>query len=229
MRRSVPQAQPRVTLGWTTSESGAAPTGYRVLRDDAPVAEVGADATTFIDEAVVPGETYRYQVAAVTDQGRVAPDRGGGGDDADASRRGSASRRHLPRQAARTLGTIDRFRVRHREPAAGQARPGSLVVRIELRRRRDRPCRSTWSGLEGEIVPSGSRWTGRVQGLPARCRGSDDAKAPIEVDFEAVDVGLMGSTWSVIGFRGTASVSFRCPGFPRASATVEVSGSHEPV
>lgn len=220
--------EPRVTLGWTPSESGAAPTGYRVLRDDAPVAEVSADATTFIDEAVVPGETYRYQVAAVTDRGESLPT-----EAAEATI-------PMPPDEAAHLDGIYRVRLRVRSArsigsAFGIANP------LPGKRGRDRwsfesscgddeiPCRSTWSGLEGEIVPSGSRWTGRVQGLPARCRGSDDAKAPIDVDFEAIDVGLMGSTWSVIGFRGTASVSFRCPGFPRASATVEVSGSHEPV
>jgi hypothetical protein len=220
--------QPRVTLGWTRSESGAAPTGYRVLRDDAPVAELGADTTTFIDDAVTMGETYRYQVAAVSDQGESLPT-----EVVEATV-------PMPPDEVAHLDGIYRVRLRVRSARSIGSAFG-ISNPLPGKRGRDRwsfgstcgddvgACPSTWSGLEGEIAPTTARWTGTVQGLPARCRGSDDARAPIEVDLEAVDVGLSGSAWVVVGFRGTASVSFRCPGFPPASASVEVSGSREPV
>jgi hypothetical protein len=38
-------------------------------------------------------------------------------------------------------------------------------------------------------------------------------------------VGVIDGSWAVTGFRGSATVSFRCPGFPAASARVDVVGS----
>ena len=73
-------------------------------------------------------------------------------------------------------------------------------------------------------MPDGSRWRGTVDGLPARCGREGRAPAPIELDLRAIDLGVVEGGWVVTSFRGTAAVSFRCPGFPPASARVEVTG-----
>ena len=39
------------------------------------------------------------------------------------------------------------------------------------------------------------------------------------------DVDVIDTDWTVTGFEGLVKVSFRCPGFPRATATLDVSGS----
>ena len=50
-------------LSWTAADSGA--TGYRVYRDDVLVSTFGASVTSWNDDSLIPGTTYRYQVEAV--------------------------------------------------------------------------------------------------------------------------------------------------------------------
>ena len=216
---------PRVVVKWPPPVSGADPTDYRVVRDGSLIAEVDAARRTYVDETVMMGEVYGYQVVAASGEG-----------DSPSTASVEATVPMPPPEAAHLDG-VYRVKLTVRSArsigsAFGIANP------LPGKRGRDRwsfettcstdtgACPSTWSGLEGEIVPRGSRWKGTVQGLPARCTGQERAPAPIDVVLEAVDVDLEGSAWTVTGFRGTASVSFRCKGFPPASAKVEVSGSH---
>lgn len=215
---------PRVALGWPQPTSGADPTGYRVLRDGSPIAELDAGARSFVDDTVTMDSTYAYQVVAASEDGDSPPTASAEATvptpPEDAAHLQGVYRVKLTVRSARSIGSafgID-------DPLPGKR--GSDRWSFEATCGPDvGACPSTWTGLEGEIVPRGSLFKGTVEGLPARCKGSERAPAPIEVALEAVDVGLDGAAWTVTGFRGAATVAFRCKGFPRASATVEVSGS----
>ena len=214
---------PSVTLEWPTPITGADPIGYLVLRDGSQIGEVGPSARTFTDLGVTMGSTHAYQVVAMSGDGNSVPT-----VSVDATV-------PLPPTGAAHLHGVYRVRLKVRS-----ARSIGSAFGIENpapgKRGRDRwsfestctddagVCPSTWSGLEGEIVPRGSRWKGTVDGLPARCDGRERAPAPIDVELKTQDTALEGTAWTVTRFLGKAMVSFRCKGFPRASATVSVSG-----
>lgn len=218
---------PTVTVSWTPPESGADPTGYRVIRDDSPLqAAIDASELAFVDETVTIGETYDYQVIALSSEG-----------DSQASAPLEATVPTPPDEAARLAGI---YRV---ELTVESARSIGAAFGIENpipgKRGTDRwafssicaddevACPSTWSGLErgGEIVPSGTSWKGTIDGRPAQCGSDERVPAPIDIDLRAVGAGVFDSAWVVSAFRGTVTVSFSCPGFPPASATVAVNGS----
>lgn len=216
--------EPSITIVWTPPESGASATGYRLLRDGAPLeADLGGTELTFVDDDVVIGERYGYQVVAVSEEGEspptalveavvpTPPD--------DAAHLGGVYRVDLKVRSARAIGAA--FGIENPLPGKRSTDRWSFEPTCGSD---EGACPSTWSGLEGDIVPRGSRWKGRVEGLPAKCGRDGRAPAPIDVDLQAVDVGVIDGAWVVTGFRGTATVSFRCPGFPAASATVEVTG-----
>lgn len=54
-------------INWTPADSTA--TGFRVYRDDAVVATVDGNATSWTDDSLVPTTTYRYQVEAINATG----------------------------------------------------------------------------------------------------------------------------------------------------------------
>jgi hypothetical protein len=215
---------PSVTVRWTPPESGASPTGYRVLRDGAPLGEdLDPYSRSVVDEVVTIGESHSYQVIALSEEGDSPPT-----DpieatvplppDTTAHLHGVYGVR-LTVRSARSIGAA--FGIEDPQPGnRGRDRWSFESTCSET----EGACPSTWSGLEGTIMAQGSRWRGTVDGLPARCGPSRRAPAPIDVDLEAADVGVVGSAWVVTRFRGTARVSFRCPGFPPASATVSVIG-----
>ncbi|MDH4113326.1 MAG: fibronectin type III domain-containing protein [Actinomycetota bacterium] len=217
--------KPSVTIEWTPPERGATATGYRLLRDGAPL-EVELDGTQrmFVDEDVTIGEQYAYQLVALSDEGDSAP-----------------TAEHVatvptPPDEVAHLDGVYRVRLTVRSASSIGAAFG-IENPLPGKRGTDRwsftsncdddvgACTSTWTGLEGDIESDASRWTGSVAGLPARCGRDGRAPAPIDLDLMAIDVGVVDGGWKVTGFRGTAGVSFRCPGFPRASATVSVTGS----
>lgn len=214
---------PLVALEWRPPESGAAVERYRLLRDGAPLETLDGSELTFVDRDVTFGQRYAYQVVAVSGEGESVPTA-----EAEAvvptppdeiARLAGIYRVGLTVRSARSIGAAfgienpipgkrgtDRWSF---ESTCGDGQTG---------------CPSTWSGLEGEIEPQDGRWVGTVEGLPARCGREGSAPAPIDVELDAIDVGVVDDAWVVTGFRGTATVSFRCPGFPAASATVEVTG-----
>lgn len=215
--------EPKVTLEWPRPITGSEPTGYLVLRDASPIQEVGPSERTYIDLGVAIGSTHEYQVVATSEDG-----------DSAATVSVEATVPMPPPEAAHLHGVYRvRLKVR-RARSIGSA--FGIENPVPGKRGRDRwsfestcgadvgVCSSTWSGLEGEVVPRGSRWRGTVDGLPAECDGRERAPAPIDVQLTTRDVDLEGSTWAVTRFRGRASVSFHCKGFPRASATVTVTG-----
>lgn len=214
---------PIVALDWRPPESGAGVERYRLLRDGAPLETLNGSELSFVDRDVTFGQRYAYQVVAVSGEGESLPTA-----EVDAvvptppdeiARLAGIYRVGLTVRSARSIGAafgienpipgrrgIDRWSF---ESTCGDDQGG---------------CPSTWSGLEGEIEPQDGRWVGTVEGLPARCGREGSAPAPIDVELDAIDVGAVDDAWVVTGFRGTATVSFRCPGFPAASATVEVTG-----
>lgn len=54
-------------INWTPADNTA--TGYRIYRDDALVTTVGAGATSWTDDSLIPTTTYRYQVEATNADG----------------------------------------------------------------------------------------------------------------------------------------------------------------
>jgi hypothetical protein len=217
--------EPVVTLTWAPPESGAEASGYRLFRDGTPLEpEVGTTELSYVDDDVTIGETYAYEVVALSGEGDSArtaavlatvPT-----PSADAAHLHGIYRVELTVRSARSIGAA--FGIDDPLPGARGTDRWSFESTCGAE---EGTCPSMWSGLEGTIEPDGSRWQGTVEGLPARCGDQGRAPAPIEVDLEAVDVGVVDGSWAVTGFRGTATVSFRCPGFPAASARVDVTGS----
>ena len=217
--------EPRVTLEWAPPESGAAPTGFRVLRDGATLdAELDAAELTFVDESVTMGERYEYQVVALSGEGDSPPT-----EPVDASLPTPPARAahldgvydvSLTVSSARSIGAA--FGIENPLPGKRGTDRWSFASTCGPE---EGACPSTWTGLEGDISSRGTKWRGRVQGLPARCGRDGRAAAPIDLSLRSVDVAVVDDEWVVTGFRGSARVSFRCPGFPAASATVEVTGS----
>lgn len=216
---------PRVSLAWTPPESGASPTGYRITRDGVALEpSLGGDELRFVDESVTMGATYAYTVVASSTEG-----------DSAATSALDVPVPTPPEEAAHLDGVYD-VQLTVREARSIGAAFG-IENPVAGKRSSDRwsftsdcvgdveSCPSTWSSLKGPIEPQGSRWSGEVQGRPARCGDDGRAKAPIEIDLDAVDVGVVDEAWVVSEFTGKATVSFHCPGFPPASATVSVRGS----
>ena len=216
---------PRVTLAWTPPEAGADPTGYRLLRDGAPLeATLDASELTFVDDTVTMGERYAYEVIALSTEGDSAatspvqvqvPT-----PPTEAAHLSGVYSVRLTVRKARSIGAA--FGIENPLPGKRATDQWSFASTCKSD---EGTCSSEWSGLKGFIEPIGSWWRGTVDGLPAECGADGQAPAPIEIDLETVDVGVIDGAWVVSGFRGTAEVSFHCAGFPPASATVEVIGA----
>jgi hypothetical protein len=217
--------EPRVTLEWAPPENGADPTGFRLLRDGATLdADISGFELTFVDDSVTMGERYEYQVIALSEEG-----------DSPITEPVEATVPTPPEDAAHLDGVYDVSLTVRSARSIGAA--FGIDNPLPGKRGTDRwsfastcgtdegACPSTWTGLEGDITPRGPRWGGRVEGLPARCGRDGRAPAPIDLSIRSVDVAVADEAWVVTGFRGSATVSFRCPGFPAASATVEVTGT----
>jgi hypothetical protein len=217
--------EPQVVVEWAPPESGADPTGFRLLRDGATLdADLSGSDRTFIDDGVTMGQRYEYQVVAMSEEG-----------DSPLTEPVAATVPTPPDDAAHLEGVYDVSLTVRSARSIGAA--FGIDNPLPGKRGTDRwsfasmcgpdegACPSTWTGLDGDITPRGSQWKGSVEGLPARCGRDGRADAPIELSLRSVDVAVVDGVWVVTGFRGSATVSFRCPGFPAAAATVEVTGS----
>jgi hypothetical protein len=217
--------EPTVTLEWAPPESGADPTGFRLLRDGATLdADLSGSELTFVDDSVTMGERYAYQVVALSEEGDSPPTQA---VDApvptppdDAAHLDGVYDVSLTVRSARSIGAA--FGIDDPLPGKRGTDRWSFAATCGADQG---ACPSTWTGLDGDITPRGTRWNGTVQGLPARCGRDGRAAAPIELSIRSIDVAVVDGAWVVTGFRGSATVSFRCPGFPAASATVEVTGT----
>jgi hypothetical protein len=217
--------EPLVTVSWAPPESGAEAAGYRLLRDGAPLEpDLDGSTLTFADADVTMGRTYEYQVVALSDEGDSPPTAGEAATvptpPDDVAHLEGVYRVKLTVRSARSIGAA--FGIENPLPGKRGTDRWSFESACGVD---EGACASSWSALDGDIVPDGTRWSGTIEGLPARCGREGRAPAPIELDLEALDAGVVDSAWVVTGFRGSARVSFRCPGFPAASATVEVTGS----
>jgi hypothetical protein len=216
---------PRVTLEWAPPESGAEPTGFRLLRDGATLdAQLSGIDLTFVDDSVTMGERFAYQVVALSEEGDSPPtepvDATVPTPPDDAAHLDGVYDVSLIVRSARSIGAA--FGIEDPLPGKRGTDRWSFASTCGAE---EGACPSTWTGLDGDITPRGSRWKGRVEGLPARCGRDGRAAAPSDLSIRSVDVAVVDDTWVVTGFRGSATVSFRCPGFPAASATVEVTGT----
>ena len=217
---------PQITVAWTPPEAGADPTGYRLIRDGAPIeASLDASQLTFVDELVTLGETYAYQVVALSTEGDSAPTAPAEAvvpePPREAANLGGVYRVELTVTKATSIGAA--FGIEN--PIPGKHLTDRWSFSPAFCTDNEVTCASEWSGLEGAIVQSGGWWKGTVEGLPAQCDGERRARAPIDLRLQTIDVEVVDAAWVVFGFQGTASVSFQCPGFPPASATVRVAGS----
>ena len=160
--------EPRVTVDVDTARGRRRPTGYRLLRDGAPLdAALDALELTFVDDACHDGRALRLSGHRPERRRRLAAHRAGRGDAADPTRRAprtsmgcttcrsrcarhdrserrSASRTRSPANAAPTGG-------RSRRPAAPD----------------EGACPSKWTGLEGDIVAA---WTAGGKAGSRGCR-----------------------------------------------------------
>ncbi len=216
---------PHVTVTWTPPEAGADPTGYRLIRDGAPIeASLDASQLTFVDESVTIGESYAYQVVALSTEGDSAPTAPAETvvpePPEEAANLGGVYRVELTVTKAKSIGAA--FGIENPIPGKHLTDRWSFSPTCDDN---EVTCASEWSGLEGAIVQEGGWWNGTVEGLPAQCDGEREARAPIDLRLQTIDVEVVDAAWVVFGFQGTAKVSFRCPGFPPASATVSVTGS----
>jgi glycosidase/chitodextrinase len=53
-----------ISLAWTASEDETELAGYELFRDEVKIAQLGASATSYVDESVTTGTTYTYYVQA---------------------------------------------------------------------------------------------------------------------------------------------------------------------
>jgi hypothetical protein len=214
-----------VSLRWTPPESGAAASGYRLMRDGAPLDPVIHRSTlSFVDDDVTIGQEYDYQVVALSAEGDSPPSATTAvivptPPDEQAHLNG-VYEVELTVRRARSIGAA--FGIE--DPRRGKSADDRWSFRSACGPD-EGSCSSAWAGLDGDIEPAGSGWEGTVDGVPARCGRGDKAPAPIDVELITTEVDVVDTDWTVTGFEGSVSVSFRCPGFPRAAATLEVVGS----
>jgi hypothetical protein len=214
-----------VSLRWTPPETGAAANGYRLVRDGAPLDPVIHRSTlSFVDENVTIGQEYDYQVIALSSEGDSPPSAAipvtvPTPPDDEAHLNG-VYEVELTVRRARSIGAA--FGIE--DPRRGKNADDRWSFRSACGPD-EGGCPSAWAGLDGDIVPAGSGWEGTVDGVPARCGRGDKAPAPIDLDLTTTEVEVVDTDWTVTGFEGSVSVSFRCPGFPRAAATLDVIGS----
>jgi hypothetical protein len=222
---SCERVDPSVSLRWTPPESGAAASGYRLIRDGSPLSPVIHRSTlSFVDEDVTIGQEYEYQVVALSSEGDSPPSTAipvtvPTPPEEEAHLNG-VYEVELTVRRARSIGAA--FGIE--DPRRGKTRSDRWSFRSSCGPD-EGSCPSSWAGLGGDIEPTGSRWEGRVEGVPARCGRGEKAPAPIEIELRATDVDVIDTDWTVTGFEGIVKVSFRCPGFPKATATLDVSGS----
>jgi hypothetical protein len=216
---------PSVSLSWTPPESGAAPTGYRIVRDGVALEpSLGGDELRFVDETVTMGKTYAYAVVASSAEGDSAATSALSvtvpTPREDVAHLDGIYDVQLTVLEARSIGSA--FGIDNPAPSKRKSDQWAFTSGCT---NEVRQCPSQWSSLTGAIELEGSHWTGEVEGRAARCGDEGRADAPIDIDLEVIDVGVVDGAWVVSEFVGTATVSFRCPGFRLASATVDVRGA----
>ena len=62
----------KTQVTWQASTDNVAVTGYRILRNGSPLAQVGRDTTSYQDNTVFAGTTYKYKVVALDAAGNVS-------------------------------------------------------------------------------------------------------------------------------------------------------------
>jgi hypothetical protein len=216
-----------VTLGWTAPADPAL-TGFRVLRDGAPIPggdALPASATGFADQDVMAGARHEYVVLAV-----------GPGGDSPASNSAEAAAPLPPLEAAQLMGIYDVTLVVQEatnvrslsgilDPRPGEHRTTTWGFQ-PLCAANEGACATRWTGRSGTLRAQGGEWSGRVFGPRARCAGGRTEASAIDVRLKAGAAAMIGGAWSVTSLTGLYSVGFRCPGFLASHGTLAVAGHH---
>jgi hypothetical protein len=216
-----------ITLAWNAPADPAF-TGFRVLRDGAPVPGVSAlpaSAAGFTDQGVTAGSTHDYAVVATGPGGDSAP--------SDAA---TVVAPLPPLPAAQLVGIYDVTLVVQSatnltslsdipSPKPGEHRTSTWGFQ-PLCAPNEGACATGWTGRSGMLRAGGGVWSGRVFGPPARCADGTFETSPIDIRIRARSGAMIGGAWSVTSFAGLYSVSFHCPGFLVSRGTVAVTGTH---
>ena len=124
-------------------------------------------------------------------------------------------------RSARSIGAA--FGIENPLPGKRGTDRWSFAVHVRRRRRR---LPLDMDGAGGRHHAAGVAVEGqRSRGCRPGAVATGAPRRPSSCPSASVDVAVVDGAWVVTGFRGSATVSFRCPGFPAASATVEVTGS----
>jgi hypothetical protein len=220
-----PNMESSVTLRWAPPSTGARATGYRVVRDGAPLPDAEAlapTATSLIDHAVTFGRSYAYRVVALGSMGVSAP--------ADVS-----VTTPLPAPEAAQLGGVYDVSlvVVHASNlrsfgGISHARPGVRADAVwgftPTCPSTSVACPATWQADRGTVTPEPLGWSGTLKGPAAPCPGGGSRPAPIRLRLRASRPTAADGAWVVGGFTGRYTVTFRCPGAPPSRGVLDVTG-----
>jgi hypothetical protein len=219
-----PRVDSAVTLRWTAVTDPNV-NGFSVIRDGRALANASnlpPDATGFLDGDVVAGATHSYEVVATGPGGNARS------NDATAVIPLPAPRAAQLRgiydvvltvRQARNMASLSGIPT----PRPGEQRTSAWGFR-PLCGPEEGACPSHWTGRTGLVRPRGTAWSGRLSGPEARCADGTPTPSPILLVLRSNDAAMVDGIWSVVGFTGTYSVRFHCPGFLVSQGTVTVSG-----
>jgi len=230
--RPIPQPNPptdlraaagafRVKLTWHTGSGAGAPADrYDIVRGATTVGHTDGDATSFLDDTVVPNEIYDYQVIAVSAEG---------------TRLGAAVRARTPSAAPGTAGLVGVFNVKvhptsHSGFSSFNEKDFSAGWRF-VPACKEPPCDTKMRDLGRkdfliELQQTGGAYRGTVSisGLVS-CSGHD-VSSSVTVAIHATRADTVGSAWRVTKFTGTMSEYASSQlGCTSSSARFDVNGS----
>lgn len=214
-----------VTLTWRPTTSPV--TGYLVLRDGQEIASlpaIGPASTSVEDRSAVIGDTHRYEVVAVADDG---------------SRSVSAPidvvvplppiRSAQLEGAFRVTRTVTRARNLKELEGIPDPRRGSEAVTDWTFVASCPPavgaCSVRWNGHLGELTPVGGVYRGVSAAGFARCPKGGHVRAPIRFRIRVEEAEVVGGAWVASRIHGRLTSSFTCPGFAPSSGAARFDGS----
>ncbi len=201
-----------VLLTW--SAPAVAVDGYLVMRDGQPLEStppLGPDATTLTDASARIGESYRYEVTALTEDGSdlTSP----------------AETIEVPTPPKRAAYLHGRFRVVREVTGAinlasldgiPDPRPGDRgVTRWSFEAEcgpDEAPCPVIWNGARGSLTPVGRVYEGLTVPGRARCSSGQRVEIPVYLSVRITEAEAIDGVWQAIRIEGRLSSAFRCPG-----------------
>ncbi len=199
-----------VTVTW--NEPGGGPVGgYTVYRDGIELRaghDVDPHITSFVDQGLQIGATYRYQVVAF----------GNGGTSA----RSPTVEATIPTPPIRAAQLDGKFRVRIvvvraanlgklegiEHPRAGDHRSATWSFAAACYPDRG-ACPTNWFG---RLVPHGVTYVGSFPAAKASCFNGVKTPTHIDMRLKVTKAAALDSFWRASAFKGTYTVSFSCHG-----------------